>query len=134
MFDAQRATRDGFKGWGVLLGIPALFVLAFYYPLIPYLNNAQTCAVKHFLHIPCPGCGLTSSFIALTHGNIRASLAANSLGIIIASWLFYIFGRAVFTLIFGKRPNELMLQGQRDVVLYVFLVVMILQWILKSIF
>ncbi|MBI4126960.1 MAG: DUF2752 domain-containing protein [Deltaproteobacteria bacterium] len=45
------------------------------------------CLVSHFLHIPCPGCGLTTSIIELLQGHVRQSVATHPLGIIVAVWV-----------------------------------------------
>lgn len=119
------------RGWGILLGVPALFVLGFYYLKIPVLGTMETCAVKHFLHFPCPGCGLTNSFISLTHGNIRQSIDAHPLGIVIALWLAYMAARVVAALIAGKWPKELLTQRQRDIIIYVFCAAMMVNWMLR---
>ena len=119
------------EGWGILLGVPALFILAFFYPHIPILSTFETCAVRRFLHLPCPGCGLTTSFIALTHLKFGECVAAHPLGIVVAIYLSYLFARAIFAVVLGRRPRELLTQRQRDWVLGVFLVVLIGQWVIK---
>ena len=67
------------EGWGVLLGVPALFLIAYLYPRLPILNDLQLCAVRRFLRFDCPGCGLKRSFIALAHGRIRESIDLHTL-------------------------------------------------------
>lgn len=123
------ARAKAFRGWGILLGVPALFVAAYLYPRIPVVAGMEICAVKHFLGLPCPGCGLTTAFIRLTHGDIRGSIDAHPLGIVIAMMLVYLLGRAVVGLIFGKWPQELLTQRQRDLVVFVFLGALLLHWL-----
>ena len=113
------------------MGVPALFILAYIYPLIPVLPKLPLCGARHFLGFDCPGCGLTRSFAALTHGNLCASIYAHPMGVIIALWMIYMFLRAFFTLVAGRRPKELLKQGQRDLLMYVFLAGLLLQWIFK---
>lgn len=117
-----------YKGWGAVFGIPALFVLAYFYASIPVVAGMETCAVKHFLSFPCPGCGLTHSFIALAHFDIRGSIDAHPLGVVIAIWLVYMFVRAVGEAVTGRRVREVLTQGQRDVLLFAFLGAMMVQW------
>lgn len=119
------------RGWGVVIGIPALFVLAYFYVSVPVLGTMGMCAVRHFLKFPCPGCGLTTSFINLSHGNIRLGIDAHPLGIIVAGWLIYQFGRAVCGAVLKRRPKELLTQTGRDIILWAFLAALILQWIAK---
>ncbi len=116
------------EGWGVLMGVPALFCVAWFLPRFPRIEAIPTCAVRHFLGVPCPGCGLTTAFIALMRGEIRTSIDAHPLGIIIALWLVSLFGRALFAVIVGRWPRTLLTQGQRDFLIAVFLGALILQW------
>ncbi len=48
------------------------------YPLPP------TCWVRTVLHVPCPGCGLTRSFVYLAEGDWRRSLQEHPLGWLLA--------------------------------------------------
>lgn len=46
----------------------------------------EVCLLKGTTGIPCPGCGLTHSFVALLHGDLSASLHAHRLG-----WLVLLY-------------------------------------------
>lgn len=120
-----------FKGWGVLMGVPAFFVAAFLYPLIPALARIQVCAVRGFLGCDCPGCGLIRSFGALAHGGIRESVDFHPLGVVIAAWLIYIFARAAIGAARGRGLPTLLGQGARDLVVYIFLGALAFQWAVK---
>ncbi|MFO1464605.1 MAG: DUF2752 domain-containing protein [bacterium] len=50
------------------------------------------CLFLEWTGLPCPGCGLTTSFVHLLHGHWRAAFAANPLG----PPLFLAFGLAAF--------------------------------------
>ena len=128
MASARLTIIRSFQSWGILLGVPALFVLA---ALLPQITNFPLCGVKHFLGFDCPGCGLTHSIVALVHGHIRTSIAWHPLGIVIAVWLIYMFGRSVVTLVIGREPPELLTQRGRDWVLTAFLIALFLQWGVK---
>ena len=119
------------QGWGVLLGVPAIFLFAYFYYRIPFASKASFCSVRHFLGVDCPGCGLTRSFAALMHGNIRESVDIHPLGIIIAAWLAYMFFRGIYACIAGRWPRSILTQGQRDIVVYAFLLGLIVQWIVR---
>jgi len=119
------------EGWGIVIGVPALVIVAWLIPAIPGIRELPFCGVKHFTGFDCPGCGLTSSIVALVHGQIRASIDRHPLGIVIMTWLVYMFGRSIFALIAGRLPRPLLTQGQRDIIMYVFLVALIFQWIIK---
>ena len=118
------------KGWGVLLGVPALFVVAYIYPLIPAIGRLKICAVNSFLGCDCPGCGLIRSFAALVRGRIRDSVDLHPLGVI-AIWLIYLFGRSMAETVTGKRLPTLLGQGARDILVYAFLGALLLQWAVK---
>lgn len=119
------------EGWGILIGVPALVLLAYIYPLIPGFSTLPLCGVRHFLGVDCPGCGLTSSFAALAHGHIRMSIDCHPLGIVIMLWLIYMFGRSACALLCGRMPRPLLMQGQRDFIMYAFLVALIGRWVFK---
>jgi hypothetical protein len=119
------------RGWGVLLGVPALFVVAYLYPHMPLLSRIEVCAVRGFLGCDCPGCGVASSLWALAHGNLRESVDLHPLGVVIALWLIYLFGRSLVETVTGKGLPTLLGQGGRDIVVYVFLAALILQWAVK---
>ena len=60
------------------------------------ITDFYVCPVKYFLHIPCPGCGLTRGFVSILHFRFTAAFYDNILSIPI----FLILGCAVlFTLI-----------------------------------
>jgi hypothetical protein len=44
----------------------------------------ETCPSRQWLHVNCPGCGLTRSFVHLAHGDWRASWNINRVGILLA--------------------------------------------------
>lgn len=119
------------EGWGVLLGVPALFLLAYLSPLLPGVDRIPLCAVRTFLGVECPGCGLTRSFGALVHGHLRSSIDLHPLGIVIAGWLLYLFSRHALAAVTGKPCGTLLTQVQRDRLLLVFLGAMLLQWIVR---
>lgn len=48
----------------------------------------ETCTSKAYLNLPCPGCGLTRSFVALAHGDWIASYSFHRLGWATALFVF----------------------------------------------
>ena len=75
----------------LLFVLSAIFLISFVY--VPDPEPAVSlCVIKHFLGIPCPGCGLTHSFCALSHGHFLESFQWHALGppiyfILLAVWL-----------------------------------------------
>lgn len=49
------------------------------YPLPP------TCMSRQWLGVPCPGCGLTRSFVHLAHGRWESAWSAHRLGFVLAA-------------------------------------------------
>lgn len=113
------------------MGVPALFVFAYLYPRVPIFSKLTFCSVRHFLGFDCPGCGLTRSFVELVHWRVRQSIDAHPLGVVIALWLLYMWGRAVYASMAGRWPPELLSQRQRDWLLAAFVVALLFQWVVK---
>jgi hypothetical protein len=59
---------------------------AYFYSYTNY-NSPFNCPILAFTGIPCPGCGLTRSFLALTKGNL------------ISSFNYHLFGPILFCLL-----------------------------------
>ncbi len=111
--------------------VPALVLCGYIYLQVPFLQRVPLCGVKHFLGVDCPGCGMTTSISEMVHGNLRASIDAHPLGVVIALWLAYMFVRATYMIIFGKSLRPLLTQRQRDFLMYTFLAALLIQWIVK---
>lgn len=48
---------------------------------VPVILGVSSCPVARFLHVPCPGCGMTRAIDLLVHGDIAASLAMHPLAV-----------------------------------------------------
>lgn len=61
--------------------------------LLPLVDRPlpELCLSRSWLRLPCPGCGLTRSFIALGHGDLAAAWRYNPAGL-------YLFALVVFQL------------------------------------
>ena len=62
-------------------GLAVVFAASFILPSSGL--GVSTCAFRNTFGIPCPGCGLTRSFIAVSHGDFAAAIRSHPLGIII---------------------------------------------------
>jgi len=121
------------KGWIILLGVPALFVCSYVLGLAPPLLNLPLCAVKSFIGIDCPGCGLVHSFVFLSHCQLRKSIDFNPMGVIIAMWMCYLFIRTGVNLITQREDRSIISQKGIDILLVVFVFALFIQWIIKLI-
>ncbi len=50
------------------------------FSVLPRWPLPETCPARSLLHVECPGCGLTRSFIYLAHGEWRASWNVHRVG------------------------------------------------------
>lgn len=55
--------------------------------VIHFLLPQSFCLFQHFLHIPCPGCGITSSVFAVLSGNYTAAWKYNPCGFLVVTAL-----------------------------------------------
>jgi hypothetical protein len=79
---------------GMLAGSVAVVGLAFLlevhadqrvaFRFLPGIPLPDTCPSRTILHVNCPGCGLTRSFVHLAHGNWRASWELHHVGMLVA--------------------------------------------------
>jgi hypothetical protein len=60
-------------------GLAVVFAVSFLMP--PSGLGVSTCAFRNTIGIPCPGCGLTRSFAAISHGQPGNAFRAHPLGI-----------------------------------------------------
>lgn len=80
---------------GIALGLIVLFGVAAW--LNPYRSDGSArrmethmqlglpeCTFKHVTGLPCPSCGMTTSFALTMHGDLADALRANSVGVLLA--------------------------------------------------
>ncbi len=60
------------------------------------------CVFKNLTNLPCPGCGLTRSFIYLAHGDLYDSLRMNPFGIILFGAWGWVSIKDLFWIAFRK--------------------------------
>ncbi len=54
------------------------------FSFLPRWPLPETCPSRSLLHVECPGCGLTRSFVHLAHGDWQAAWAIHPVGILLA--------------------------------------------------
>jgi hypothetical protein len=67
----------------ICLASGLLLVIARIYPFDRF--PLATCPLKHFTHIPCPGCGMTRAFVRWTHFDWSGSIHVSPLGFVLAA-------------------------------------------------
>jgi hypothetical protein len=71
------------------------------------LPNADLCFVRRVLGVPCPTCGMTRAFCAISHGRFVEATRFNPL-----CWLFYPGAAALVVLPFVARPSGRYARGE----------------------
>ncbi len=98
-----------------------------------HVELPATCMSRRIFGISCPGCGLTRSFVALAHGDIRMAIDANVMGpmLFIICWLqipyriFLYFGHGLSP----KAKSQLNRGG--DLIIWTLLIGLVLTWTLR---
>ncbi|MFT3900695.1 MAG: DUF2752 domain-containing protein [Gordonia sp. (in: high G+C Gram-positive bacteria)] len=70
----RRSALIGAIGGGAVLAIAAAW------PTASVTDGPGTCIFRHVTGLPCPGCGLTRSFVMLAHGDVSAAFGFNLFG------------------------------------------------------
>jgi len=72
-------SRSAVDRWLPVAFFASVFLASAALPWTP-LAGRTICLFRHLTGLPCPGCGLGRSFVALTHGELGAALAHHALG------------------------------------------------------
>lgn len=90
-FTTRIKNNKGKFGW--LLVYAGVIALSFF--ITPYLDiGIEVCAMKYMTGIPCPGCGLTHSFCAISSGNFLEAFHFHLLG----PFIYLVFLVCIFVL------------------------------------
>ncbi len=130
--------RDPGQHYTYLVIVGAFLILPFFLTFEPGSGNGvmlfscripYTCMTRRVFGVKCPGCGLTRSFVLLTHGRLRESLRAHRVGVLL--YLFFVvqvFFRVHCLRNMGRPLSRRWLWLQRWLPLGV-IVLLILNWI-----
>lgn len=66
-------SKYGLYGRSLLILILSSLIIASYFLKVTEQQSPFSCIILAFTGIPCPGCGLTRSFVAMAHGRIGES-------------------------------------------------------------
>ena len=78
------------------------------------------CPFRALTGLPCPGCGLTRSWVYLMHGDVGSSLASNWFGPVLILAVVVLAVVSVRSRLGGKRPADLDKLVKSKVVLGLF--------------
>ncbi|MBF0493059.1 MAG: DUF2752 domain-containing protein [Deltaproteobacteria bacterium] len=78
-----------------LLFLFSLFLFSFVAPLNS-LDSVPLCIFKTLTHFDCPGCGLSRSFLSLSHGHFLGAIRHNALGPVVYLLFLLYFFKALF--------------------------------------
>jgi hypothetical protein len=86
------------------------------------------CTFYQMTHVPCPSCGMTTSFALLIRGDVWNSLKANAVGTVLAAFCLLLIPWSLASS-FLKRPVFILsIERALTKIVVVFLVVMLLRW------
>jgi len=93
----------------------------------------ETCMSRRIFGVSCPGCGLTRSFVAVAHGDIRMGIKANTMGpmLYLLCWLqipYRIFRYFGCGSSLEARPQ---LSRAADLIIWILLIGLVFTWILR---
>ncbi len=81
--------------------------------------------------IPCPSCGLTTSFAYLVHGSVARAFEAQPFGVILYGVLCAGFGTSFVAVVRRKRLSEILEARWMESLQFVLLAVLVLAWAYK---
>src|SRR4051812_33369576 len=124
---------------GVVAGLVAVFAVAAW--LDPYRADGSArrmethrqlglppCTFYRVTGLPCPSCGMTTSFALLVRGDVANSARANVVGTLLAAFGLALAPWCVVAALTGRTPFVRSLERALTVVILVFLGLMLLRW------
>jgi hypothetical protein len=124
---------------GLALGLAAVFAVAGW--LDPYDENGAPrrlethrqlglppCTFYTVTGVPCPSCGMTTSFALLVRGDVPNSLRANAVGTLLAVFCLLLAPWCLVAAASGRTPFVRSLERALTGCVLVFLALMLLRW------
>lgn len=93
------------------------------------MSRVPLCIFKQLTHLDCPGCGLSRSFISLSHGHFLDAIRFNALGPLVYVYLL-IYAYKHFMNLLGSSQAKISWQFSLWSQ-YAFFILFFGQWILK---
>lgn len=126
---------------GIALGLAALFVVARW--VNPYDQSGRPlrmethvqiglppCAFKQLFGIPCPSCGMTTSFALLMHGDPGNSIRANAAGTFLAGVLLLAIPWSLVSAWRGRLIGLGSLERAATILVTIFIVLTVVRWLI----
>jgi hypothetical protein len=86
------------------------------------------CTFRTVTGVPCPSCGMTTSFALLVRGDLWNSLCANAAGTLLAAICLAFIPWSLYCALQGRRVLILSFERAFTRVVIAFLVLMLLRW------
>jgi hypothetical protein len=124
----------------IALGLVAVFVIAIL--LNPYQGGETwrmgthtqlglpPCTFKTLTGLPCPSCGMTTSFALLVRGDVRHSMQANWVGTLLAVLWMAIIPWSILSAALGRPLFMISIERTLTKLVIGFVVIMMLRWVI----
>lgn len=119
----------GERAVAIVLGVvgAVAILIAFLWPVRSVEAGPGTCLLRTFVGIPCPGCGMTRSWVHLAHGDVTTAFFYNPFGIVFMA-VAAIAAVYVAVALIRRRPPE----GMLDLVRPTPAVILVTTWLTWS--
>jgi hypothetical protein len=131
------------RGTLVLLAVGLIAVFATASRLNPYGPDGEPlrmgthrqiglppCTFYWMTGLPCPSCGMTTSFAFLAHGDVVNSVRANAAGTLLAAFLAVLLPWSLASAIRGRPLGVHSLERALTRVVSTFMVLVLVRWLL----
>lgn len=83
-------------------------VIARAWPVASVDSGDPTCLMRILFGLPCPGCGMTRSWVHLAHGDVLAAFEYNVFGPIGMATAAGLVGFVLYSLVRRRRPERIL--------------------------
>jgi hypothetical protein len=101
-------------------------------PALPWLTLPSICLTHTLLHMNCPGCGLTRSFVAMAHGHLRAAYAQHRVGPVIFLLVLLQIPLRAYAVFTGRLPRWAARPRLGELIGLVLFVALLANWVYNA--